>query len=494
MSQLYLNHFGLQQPPFDLTPNPDFFYAGGQRGELLAALAFAVLDTPGIVVVVGEVGSGKTMLCRMLAQRLQQQGHDLIYLDNPAFSPSEILHSIAADWGLTPEPGVALHVQIQRQLLQRHAQGRKVVLLIDEAQAMPPASLEEVRLLSNLESATDKLLRIVLFGQPELDDKLRSPALRQLRDRVVHCFDIPPLSPSDAAHYLHHRLRCAGCRGAPLMTEPALRAIVRAAGGRLRALNQLAERALLAAFAAGSRRVEPVHVRAALRDQQRTWPNRAPPGWRTAAALAAVGSGGVTLAIAWVLWGSGTAADSPPVPAPTSATPAAAAAAEREVPSPSATAAATVPALPVTAPSGHLVADKDPPPPAARRDARPALAATPTAWPADVLQRRDAMLALLADPQQNGYVLQLATGPQPQVLLDRLQRHGLQQPVWVLERYYPPGTTVPVWAVFVGHYPDRASAQAALAALPEALRRDGPQVRSLAALRAEPQPERLPGS
>jgi septal ring-binding cell division protein DamX len=104
------------------------------------------------------------------------------------------------------------------------------------------------------------------------------------------------------------------------------------------------------------------------------------------------------------------------------------------------------------------------------------------------------MLALLADPQQNGYVLQLATGPQPQVLLDRLQRHGLQQPVWVLERYYPPGTRVPVWAVFVGHYPDRASAQAALAALPEALRRDGPQVRSLAALRAEPQPERLPGS
>lgn len=481
MSQLYLNHFGLQQPPFDLTPNPDFFYAGGQRGELLAALAFAVLDTPGIVVVVGEVGSGKTMLCRMLAQRLQQQGHDLIYLDNPAFSPSEILHSIAADWGLTPEPGVALHVQIQRQLLQRHAQGRKVVLLIDEAQAMPPASLEEVRLLSNLESATDKLLRIVLFGQPELDDKLRSPALRQLRDRVVHRFDIPPLSPSDAAHYLHHRLRCAGSRGAPLMTEPALRAIVRAAGGRLRALNQIAERALLAAYADGSRLVQAQHVRKAVRDVPRLETQAASRRvlWQSAA-VAAAAAGATALGVGWWLWGARAPSGSTVAVTAAAAGRVEQAARQEADGSPAATAP---PAPPQTAPSSGTAHDAA---------AAPLRSTAPI--PEPVMARRQALLDRLADPQREGYLLQVATiATDPLPMLKQLARILPQQPAWALERYYPPGSPTPVWAIFVGDYPSRQDAQAALALMPPALKKYGPQVRSLSALRAEPKPDRLPG-
>ncbi len=163
MSSLYLDHFRLSEAPFGITPNGKFFFEGQARGAILEALHHAVLDDDGIITVVGEVGSGKTMLCRMLADRLPRGQVDLVYLANPSFGPREILQSLVADWDLKVPAGQPLVLAIQAALLERHAQGRRAVVLIDEAQAMPPESLQEVKLLSNLETAQRKLLQIVLF-------------------------------------------------------------------------------------------------------------------------------------------------------------------------------------------------------------------------------------------------------------------------------------------------------------------------------------------
>ncbi|MGQ9725352.1 MAG: ExeA family protein, partial [Tepidimonas sp.] len=262
MSRLYLEHFGLHRPPFNITPDPSAFFAGAQRGALREAIEHAVLDTPGIVLVVGEVGSGKTMLCRLLAQRLQARACDLIYLANPAFAPQEILRSMLADLG-EDAGGDAPLLRLQQALLARHQRGRSVVLLIDEAQAMPPASMEEIKLLSNLETAQHKLLQIVLFGQPEIEATLTVPQLRQVRDRVVNRFVIPPLNIEDARRYVEHRLACAGSGGRTLFEENALLLLARLGHGSLRRLHILADQALLAAFADGSTCVRTPHVRKA---------------------------------------------------------------------------------------------------------------------------------------------------------------------------------------------------------------------------------------
>ncbi len=285
MSSLYLEHFRLSEPPFGITPNGRFFFDGQARGAVLEALHHAVLDEDGIVVVVGEVGSGKTMLSRMLAERLPRSQIDLVYLANPSFGPREILQSLIQDWGLAPPTeGQSPVLTIQQALLQRHAQGRRAVVLIDEAQAMQPQSLEEIKLLSNLETERHKLLQIVLFGQPELDELLALPALRQVRDRVVHRFELQPLVGPDAAAYVEHRLRRAGWQGGALFEPAALRRLLAASDGRIRAIHQLADKALLAAFAQGVRQVTDGHVRRAVDEVRATGlkrPRRSPlqPHW-----------------------------------------------------------------------------------------------------------------------------------------------------------------------------------------------------------------------
>ena len=182
---MYYEHFGLTQAPFKITPNTDFFFGGGNRGPILEALIYAITQGEGIVKVTGEVGSGKTMLCSMLQSRLPEQVVT-VYLANPSVSPEEILHAIAFEMQLDIARDasrlVVMHA-IQAYLLQRHAEGKRVVLFVEESQGMPIATLEEIRLLSNLETKSDKLLQIVLFGQPELDDNLRENRIRQLKER-----------------------------------------------------------------------------------------------------------------------------------------------------------------------------------------------------------------------------------------------------------------------------------------------------------------------
>jgi MSHA biogenesis protein MshM len=295
---MYLRHFGLRTAPFGITPDPAFFYTGNTRGELLDALLYAVTQGEGIIKLTGEVGSGKTMLCRMLAERLPPQV-DVLYLLNPRLEPDDVLHAIAAELGLTLDGFRADAVlrALHGELIARHAAGRQVVLLAEEAQAMPGATLEALRLLTNLETASHKLLQIVLFGQPELQHTLDLPQFRQLKERITHSFTVPRLPPALLDDYLACRLAAAG-RMAPLVFTPAaLRQLARAAQGIVRRVNILADKALLAAFADDAQHISARHVRLAIADS----PFHRPP-WHAGKLLAGALSALMLLLAAALLW------------------------------------------------------------------------------------------------------------------------------------------------------------------------------------------------
>lgn len=264
---LYLDHFGLDEPPFRITPHTDFFFDGADRGTTLEALLYAIVHDEGIVKVSGEVGSGKTMLCRVLMERLPDHV-EIVYLANPSLSRDEILQSIAEDLDLDFSESritVALR-ELEEHLIDLYAGDRRVVLLVDEAHAMPEETLEQVRLLSNLESRRHKLLQIVLFGQPELDEILNKSSMRQLKDRITHSFRMRPLSEAEIGNYLSFRMRAAGYRGPDIFGSRAVAMIAKAASGLTRRVNILADKSLLAAFADSQHAVTPKHVKAAIRD------------------------------------------------------------------------------------------------------------------------------------------------------------------------------------------------------------------------------------
>lgn len=267
---MYYSHFGLKLPPFRITADTEFFFPGGQRGAILDALVYAVSSGEGIVKVVGEVGSGKTMLCRML-QSLLPQDVETVYLANPSVAPEDILHAIAFELQLAlPDNADRLHVMhaLQEYLLARHSENRRVVIFVEEAQGMPLETLEEIRLLSNLETRHDKLLQIILFGQPELDVNLNQPQIRQLRERITHSFNLGPLEEKDIGEYIMFRMRAAGYYGPPLFSKGAIRKIAAASRGLVRRVNILADKALLAAFAESVYAVKPKHVDTAIRDSE----------------------------------------------------------------------------------------------------------------------------------------------------------------------------------------------------------------------------------
>ena len=293
---LYLEHFGLREPPFRITPHTDFFFTGANRGPTLDALIYAITQDEGIVKVTGEVGSGKTMLCRMLLERLPENVETL-YLANPSLSRQEILGAIADELGV-PTDGKATHSltrALQDALIERYAAGKRVVVLIDEAHAMPAESLEEIRLLSNLESKANKLLQIALFAQPELEERLAANDMRQLRERITQHFSLTPLKPPDVANYIEFRLRAAGYHGPNPFSEQAVKLIAEISEGLSRRINILADKALLAAYSNGSHRVDSAEIRTAAQDarfsplQQKAGFNAKPLLWGIAgAALAAI--------------------------------------------------------------------------------------------------------------------------------------------------------------------------------------------------------------
>src|SRR6266853_1205476 len=250
---MYLDHFGLKEPPFRITPHTDFFFQGANRGATLEALLYAITHDEGIVKVSGEVGSGKTMLCRVLMERLPQTV-ETIYLANPSLSRDEILFAIGDELKLELGKDRTTRVlrALQEHLIRLFGEGRRVVVLIDEAHAMPDETLEEIRLLSNLESNRHKLLQIVLFGQPEFDEHLDAAGMRQLRERITHSFRLEPLVRSDIENYIDFRMRAAGYRGPKVFNRRAIRVIASASQGLTRRVNILSDKSLLAAFASGT--------------------------------------------------------------------------------------------------------------------------------------------------------------------------------------------------------------------------------------------------
>jgi MSHA biogenesis protein MshM len=267
---MYYAFFGLTQPPFKITPDTDFFFEGGNRGAVLEALIYAITQGEGIVKVTGEVGSGKTMLCRVLQARLPKS-IETVYLANPSVSPEEILHAIAFELQLPiardAKRLVVMHA-LNEYLLARHSEGRQVVIFVEESQGMPLPTLEEIRLLSNLETKQHKLLQIVLFGQPELDENLRKSEIRQLRERITHSFSLGPLNADEVRSYIAFRLRAAGYHGPDLFSPNVVRYMTRATGGLTRRINIVADKALLAAFAENTHNVNAKHVRAAIQDSE----------------------------------------------------------------------------------------------------------------------------------------------------------------------------------------------------------------------------------
>ncbi|MCP1266809.1 MSHA fimbrial biogenesis protein MshM [Aeromonas hydrophila] len=267
---MYLNHFGLQEAPFGLTPNTGFYYGLPPHEEALQVLNWALAQGEGFIKVTGEVGTGKTLLCRKLLSELgsEERPVRLAWLPNPHLNPAELRIALALELGLAVRDQSELDLtdRIHRHLIALHQQGSRVVVLIDEAQALPDETLEAIRLFGNLETESSKLLQIVLFGQPELDARLAKPHLRQLRQRIGFSYCLRPLRFDETRAYLEHRLQISGYRGAPLFGGRALRQLWRASRGIPRLINILAQKCLMLAYGKGARQIDSQLVRLAVRD------------------------------------------------------------------------------------------------------------------------------------------------------------------------------------------------------------------------------------
>ncbi|XQW87846.1 ExeA family protein [Aeromonas veronii] len=281
---MYLTHFGLQEAPFSLTPNTGFYYGLPPHEEALQVLNWALAQGEGFIKVTGEVGTGKTLLCRKLLSELGSEARPvrLAWLPNPHLTPAELRIALALELGLAVRDQSELDLtdRIHRHLISLHQQGSRVVVLIDEAQALPDETLEAIRLFGNLETESSKLLQIVLFCQPELDARLAKPHLRQLRQRIGFSYCLRPLRFDETRAYLEHRLQVSGYRGAPLFAGRAMRLLWRASRGIPRLINILAQKCLMLAYGQGVRQVDSRLVRLAIRDTddasrfapQRWWP------------------------------------------------------------------------------------------------------------------------------------------------------------------------------------------------------------------------------
>lgn len=265
---MYLEHFGLHKPPFRITPDTNLFFEGYDRGATLHTLQFAINNGEGIIKVVGEVGTGKTMLCRMLANA-EQDNINWVYLAHPNLSPDQTLKAIAKEMGLIvpkTDDKLAVMNKLHRRLLKQHNQGRHTVLLVEEAQAMPIETLEEIRLLSNLETDEFKLMQIVLFGQPELDEKLTLTHIRQLRERITLSIQLPPLDAQHVHQYLNFRLRAVGYKGPDLFTPSVAKKVFYYSKGLIRRINILADKIMLIAFTQTRHTLTVKDVKSALDD------------------------------------------------------------------------------------------------------------------------------------------------------------------------------------------------------------------------------------
>ncbi len=324
---IYTAHFGLTEAPFSLTPDPRYLYMSERHREGLAHLLYGIQQPGGFVQLTGEVGTGKTTLCRCLLEQLPPEVDAALVL-NPRLSVVEFLATLCDELHVvypSETPSVKVLVDaLHRYLLDAHARGRRTVLIIDEAQNLSADVLEQVRLLTNLETAAEKLLQIILIGQPELIRLLEGRRLRQLAQRITARYHLAPFSTRDACAYIRHRVRVAG-GGRDLFTRAAMRSVRRVTGGVPRLINVICDRALLGAYAYDRRCVDAATVRRAGREVRGMLSSeRRQERLAWAIALAVVGLAALGLAILWrpgylsLPWSERAASpvsrDRPPIP------------------------------------------------------------------------------------------------------------------------------------------------------------------------------------
>ena len=265
---MYKAHFGLRELPFGITPDTSFFFACSTYQEALNTLVIAAHNGEGFIKITGEVGTGKTMLCRKFMGTLDT-GFVTAYIPNPFLEPRTLMLALADELEVALEKDADQYHLLKAmnlRLLDLARDGKKVLLCIDEAQAMPVETLEALRLLTNLETEKRKLLQIIMFGQPELDRKLQLKEIRQLNQRITFHYNLGPLSMDDMRFYLSHRLAIAGFSGGRLFTQSAMQTLHKASGGIARLINILAHKSLMVAYGQGKQQVEAAHVRAAAQD------------------------------------------------------------------------------------------------------------------------------------------------------------------------------------------------------------------------------------
>lgn len=290
---MYNAHFGLRELPFGITPDTSFFFACSNYQEALNTLLIATKNGEGFIKITGEVGVGKTLLCRKFMATLDKS-FVTAYIPNPFLEPRTLMLALADELEIPEDKEVDQHQllkSINHRLLVLAREGKRVVLCLDEAQAMPIETLEALRLLTNLETEKRKLLQIVMFGQPELDRKLQQEAIRQLNQRITFHYHLGPLTKDDMEFYLSHRLSVAGYTGSRLFHQGAVKALYRASSGIPRLVNILAHKSLMLTFGEGKQQVAARHVQVAAEDtgsaKKRSWRW----AWFGAMALLVAGTG-----------------------------------------------------------------------------------------------------------------------------------------------------------------------------------------------------------
>jgi len=309
---MYLQHFGLREQPFGLTPDTSFFFACSSYQEALNTLLVAARNGEGFIKITGEVGNGKTLLCRKFLATLNQgqqsttpigtqdQAADALaaprfitaYIPNPYLEPKSLLLALAEEFRLPQEQNTDQHLLLKsltRALLDCTSNGQRALVCLDEAQAMPLESLEVLRLLTNLETEKRKLLQVVLFGQPELDERLRHNSIRQLRQRISFQYDLQGLRKDELDRYLRHRLGVAGFTGETLFSKGAVDKLHRITGGTPRLVNIVAHKAMMLAFGEGRQQVMPRHIRDAAADTPEVRRDWHPLALAGAAVIASLG-------------------------------------------------------------------------------------------------------------------------------------------------------------------------------------------------------------
>lgn len=297
---MYLEHFGVKELPFSLTPNTEFFLNMASYHKAYNMLMVSIANREGFIKVVGEVGTGKTMLCRKVLNSLEEVPDTFVtaYIANPVLSPKGLFLAFAEELGIEADNDVGHHSllkRITRVLMDHAANGRQVILFIDEAHAMPEKTLEALRLLTNLETEQAKLFQVVLFAQPELDQMLRQASLRQLLQRITFSYKLETLDREGLDRYVSHRMATAGYNGPTVFNTAALDDLFKASGGIPRVVNILCHKALMVAFGKGERVVDREHMRKAIEDTEGVQLPRRRNVRQLAAASVLMGAAGLAL-------------------------------------------------------------------------------------------------------------------------------------------------------------------------------------------------------